>query len=341
MRVSQVLATLALAAGLAAPSIAGATDPPNGPSTTAAQAPSGEQLFREGRALLVEGRFAEACAKLEQSQRVEPRGGTLLNVAACHERLGKLATAWQEFHDAATWARAEGHDDRAALAEQRIEAIEPRLAWITVTVARDPFAARASVAIDGAELPEKRFGERIPVDAGQHRVTARFADESTWEKVVAIEEAERQTVVVRPAAAVSEWAPPLPQYPRYPAPQVEAPLPQNDGRTQRALGLVTGAAGFASSGLGVYLLVHASRLSAQANTLCVNQECTVQGVDLVRSAQANNTAGIVVTSISAALVAGGGLIYLTAPSPKEGPTAGAVRVRAALGPQSVALQGSF
>src|SRR5262245_57161497 len=72
-------------------------------------------LFEEGRALFKEERFAEACPKLEESQRLSPSGGTLLNVAACHERLGKVATAWVEFQQALTAARVDGKDDRARL----------------------------------------------------------------------------------------------------------------------------------------------------------------------------------------------------------------------------------
>ena len=73
------------------------------------------RLFREGRALVVDGRFAEACPKLEQSQRLEPRLGTQLNIAFCHEQLGKLATAWSGFQEAASTARREGDLDAGAV----------------------------------------------------------------------------------------------------------------------------------------------------------------------------------------------------------------------------------
>src|SRR5215831_7829437 len=76
--------------------------------------PSGEDralatvLFREGRALVASGKIAEACDKFEESQRLDPSGGTILNLALCHEMLGQLARSWSEFNEAGALARKEG-----------------------------------------------------------------------------------------------------------------------------------------------------------------------------------------------------------------------------------------
>jgi hypothetical protein len=63
------------------------------------------QLFRRGATWSTRGAFREGCRKLEESQRLDPGGGTLLNVALCHEKEGRTATAWAEFTEASASPR--------------------------------------------------------------------------------------------------------------------------------------------------------------------------------------------------------------------------------------------
>jgi hypothetical protein len=190
-------------------------------TASAADESAAEQVFKEGRALMIAGRFAEACPKLEESQRLEPKGGTQLNVAACHERLGKIATAWVEFHDAVVAARTEGHPERERLAQQRVDALEPRLPWLTVTVAAGAAGRDLTIQIDGATILPIALGKDMPVDPGEHRVSATVAGEVVWETTLVFKEATRQSILV-PAPPVKP--PPAASVPKAPP---EAPDPRD------------------------------------------------------------------------------------------------------------------
>src|SRR5436190_11289267 len=74
-----------------------------GAQTAGAQA---EVLFRQGKTLFAAGKFAEACAAFDASERLEPDVSTVMNQANCREKNGQLATAWGEFLDAERQTRS-------------------------------------------------------------------------------------------------------------------------------------------------------------------------------------------------------------------------------------------
>src|SRR5262249_41463605 len=58
------------------------------------------RLFEDARRLMSEGRFADACPLLAQSDLLDPAVGTKMNLAKCYESLGRTASAWRVWGEA-------------------------------------------------------------------------------------------------------------------------------------------------------------------------------------------------------------------------------------------------
>jgi len=131
-----------------------------------------ESLFREGKRLAGERKFAEACPKFAESYKLDPGLGTLLNLALCHESEGKPATAWAEFSEASSRARREGDNDRAQLADEHVRALEPKLAHVNITLAPGAAVPGLVLKFDSRELASAALGLPIAVDPGKHVLEA-------------------------------------------------------------------------------------------------------------------------------------------------------------------------
>src|SRR4030095_15910449 len=92
---------------------------------------SAEALFDEALRAMKEGKYAEACPKLENSQRIDPGVGTLLYLGECYEKIGRTASAWATFREAASQAEAGGQTKRAKAARERIAKLDSKLSYLT------------------------------------------------------------------------------------------------------------------------------------------------------------------------------------------------------------------
>lgn len=188
-----VAAAAALAVSLARPAPALADPPPGAPP--ASDPAAAQSLFNEARVLMQKGRFSEACPKLAQSQRIDPGGGTLLNLALCHEKEGKLASAWTEYEDSLSLARKTRRKDREQLASERIAALEPRLPRMSVEIAA-PIPDGADVQVDGASIARAAWAVATPFDPGTHEVKVTAPGRATWSRAITLNEGETQHVPV-------------------------------------------------------------------------------------------------------------------------------------------------
>ena len=267
---------------------------------TAHAADDAEALFTQGNALVTAGRYAEACPKLAESERLEPALGTRFNLANCYEHLGRTATAQALFLDVARAAHAAGKFERERLAKERAAALRPPTLRLDVRAS----APSLEIRLDDAVLTPATWSAERALDPGPHEVSATASGRSPWRWTGALREGTTKVTV-------PELAPTAPA-------ETPAAPPRASGDSRRSLALAIGGIGMA--GLAVGAIAGAIALSSRSRAEDVCPEATYHfrcpteaGANDWSSAHtAGNiaTVGFVVGGVSLAAAA---VIWLTAP----------------------------
>ena len=222
-------------------------------------------LFDEGRALVDAGNYAVACPKFVESHRLDPSGGTILHAAACHEKEGKLATAWSEFNEGRSLALRDRRGDREKVANERIASLAPRLGKLKVIVPPDIRQIEGlHVTLDGKELPSAAWETKVPVDKGSHVLTASATGRVTVTKSTDVTDGATSEVTVPPLPDAPVPTPTPTKIVEAPArPAVVAPVESHRGDTQRTIGLVVGGVGVAGVVVGTVFGIRAIGIGDQ------------------------------------------------------------------------------
>jgi hypothetical protein len=293
-----------------------------------ADAATAQTLFDEGKKLMVDHRYAEACPKLAESNRLDQGLGTILFLGACYEKTGALASAWATFRDAADLAHKLG-DNREGVAREYVARLDPSLYKLTIVVPPAVAAiAGLEVRRDGAIVAVPAWGSPVPVDPGTHVISAEAPDRAPWRQSIDAPATGGATTVAVPVLGA--------------APRTVVPTPPSPedatGRSQRIVGVVLAGVGLAAGGaLGTIFGLDAKAKNDQANAngRCVDTTCVDGGgVDLRHRALTSALVSDVAFVAGGALVAAGVVVLLTAPSPRGA-------VRAAVAPGFVALEGTW
>jgi serine/threonine-protein kinase len=318
--------------------MAGTTAHAQSPEARAAAA----TLFEDGRRLMAEGKHAEACPKLEESQRIDPGMGTLFNLAVCYEAIGRTASAWVAFRDVAGQALGAGQAERESAARARAAALEPKLMRLKISV---PAGANVEVKRDGVVLGPTLWGTPLPLEAGPHKVTASAPGKEPWETTVKLEQPGGTVNVDVPALADARVAPQgPPPGPRVPTP--DAPPDVKPSRPwQLPLGITAAVLGAGGLGAGIGLGITAkSAFDASNQTNCnkATNVCNTAGLSQRSDAVSKGNIGTGVGAAGAALAVAGVVLWITAPSRATPPrSGGAFAPELGIGPSGVALRASF
>lgn len=249
--------------------------------TTVARAQDGAEvaktqaLFASGVELMKQGKFGEACPKFEEVVRRTPDGiGAKLALAECYEGSGKLASAWGTWHKAGGQAAVAGQNERADAAKKKAALLEPRLSRLVIVVPAEVAALPGLVIkLDDAGSVRSEWGVALPVDGGDHAVSATATGRVAWSRSVKVAvEGARVEVAVPMLDTVPVAAPTAPKVDVSPLPPPPAP-PSTAARGVPGWAIIVGGAGLAMLGAAAGFRVDQA---AAGNTL--DRDCGPQRV---------------------------------------------------------------
>jgi hypothetical protein len=303
-------AAIVAAAIFGSPTAARAQSPAN--DTAAAQA-----IFDQGRRLMAQGDYVAACAKFEESQRLDPASGTALNLGTCYEHLGKFATAWSKFLEAAALAKASHQLDRERFARAQATILSARLSTIAIDVASD--VPGLEVRRNGEVVGKAQWGNPIPVDPGEHRIVASAPYRNRWETTVVVGDTKQASIIHVPAlspadpVAVGSVAPALPR-------ETSASFIEDRGAVssagsgQKVAAYVVGGIGVVGLAMGTYFGLQSISKRDEANERCSGASCRdFEGVALRDDARRNGDWSTATFIVGAVGLAGGAVLWMTAP----------------------------
>jgi serine/threonine-protein kinase len=302
----------------------------------AAQSPSdkaaAEALFDDGKRLMVQGQYAQACSKLEQSQRIDPGIGTLLYLAECYEKGGRTASAWATFREAASAARAAGQVERARTGQQRADKLEAGLSKLTLVVApENNEIAGLEISRGGSAVSRALWNIPVPVDPGEHVIEARAPGRKTFSQAVRVGDQAATASLRVPPLEVDASAPAPVEPTAVPSAPGTPEAPSNtgmvsegsveadvvDGSSQRTVALIVGGAGIVGLGVGTVFGLRAMSKNSDAEDLCNDQnQCEPDAEELTDQAKSAAMISNIGFGLGAAALVGGAILYFTAPDAK-------------------------
>ncbi len=306
-------------------------------------------LFEDGRALMEQGKFAEACAKFEGSQKLEAKASTALNLGVCYAKQNKFATAWSTFGTAAALAKRAGHRERETFAREQMAAMEGKLARLTIHVGTE--VAGLEVSLDGKPLIAAMFGTALPIDPGEHRLSATAPGKKPWSKALRIPAEGASLSATVPMLEDDEAAAAVPGVAAVPGPdpasrppgpsQAPGPTTSPDGTQATSLvayiGFSVAAVGIIVGGIaGVVAISNTATIVGDCND---EEQCPSSLSDDIASA--NTVANV--SNVGFAVGAAGlivGIIGLFVGG-DDGTAADAAGIRPLLSSERIGLQGSF
>jgi hypothetical protein len=304
-----------------------------------ADSAAAQALFDQAKQLLKDGKASEACPKLEESQRLDPGSGTLINLARCYEQTNRMASAWNKYLEAAAAAAASGNRQREKEARARAAALRPTLSELVIEVSAEAKSISGlEVTRDGERVGPAQWSVPIPADAGEHQITATAPGREAWQSRVTVKGPGGVFSATVPALAPTGSTPVGPVVPPPATPPADSSMPARASGglgTRRIIALAAGGVGVAGVVVGTIFGLNSKSKHDEAEKYCDGSRCTdARGVSAGNAAHSAGNVSTVAMIVGGVGLAAGVTLWLTAPD-------AATTAALTLAPTGLELQGAF
>jgi len=300
-----------------------------------------QDLFKQGRTLIDQGKTEEACAAFRASYELVKKAVTVINLAQCDEKLGKFASALGEFSQGLSLAKQENNKERVEIATDGVSRVEPKVSRVSFDI--PPEDADVTLKLDGDELPGVVARNPIPIDPGPHSVVAKAAGFIDWTGNFTVTSEQPKLSVPIPLLQKVAIADPL-------KPKVVEP-PKGHTHKKKPSGYVSpwAVAGFTIGGVSLLTGIITGSVSlGMAGNLkdaCTNNTCGPdQEGDLSAALGLANAANVLLPLGVLGMVGGGIAIAVDKPAEVDVPDDEETTkpdVTLNVGPAYIGLSGSF
>lgn len=294
------------------------------------------QLYEQAAADMAAQAYDRACPRFEEASKLDPlHVRTLISLATCEDRWGKLVSAQQRLELARALAVEQGATDKITEIDKLSTDVKKRIPRLKILLApRFAKAHELAVFRSGVVVSKADYGKAVPLNIDTYELTASSPDAGVWNTKIQMKAGHTAEITIGGAKeatyltneAADELARAGDSSPRTAGP----------GRALGFTGLSLGAAGIAAGSILGGLAISKNNASDDGHCDAANR-CDPVGTQLRRDAQGYATASTALFAVGGVLLVGGIVLVAVSPSKTNQSTA----MSLSIGPGSVRIQGHW
>lgn len=283
-----------------------------------------EALFDRGLADMQAHRYEAGCKAIAESQRIDPRPGTLFTLATCEAEWGHVATAVTRYGDyLAVYDRLPddkktGQGERPKVAREQREKLAPEIPRLTLSLAKGAPAGTA-VKRNGEPVADAVLGVALPLDPGEYTLSVQAPNGPLSEQRITLKLGEKREIVLEVTTALAPAGGPTAAPSGSSAVGPGSP-PEGGTSGRRAATYAIGAAGLAGLAVGGILggLVVGQKGTIDAHCGAGvgskdDTACDQTGLDAANSARGLGLGSTIALAAGGAALGAAVVLFLTEP----------------------------